>query len=105
VTLGENEEAYGHAWHLPAAPAVTTREFFKLIFQAAGQPLKIQVMPKLVMQALGLVVPPLQNISELFYEFEEPFVVDHSKFDEAFNMPTTPINEAIKITLAWYKAN
>jgi hypothetical protein len=39
---------------------------------------------------------------EMAYEFEKPFVVDSSKFEQAFGMKATPIQEAIKATVAWY---
>jgi len=33
------------------------------------------------------------------------FVVDSSKFTRTFGVQATPLNEAIKTTVAWYKAN
>ena len=41
----------------------------------------------------------------MMYEFEKPFVVDSSKFTKAFGVEGTPLREAIKTTVAWYKAN
>ena len=35
-TLGEHDRAFGEAWHLPAAPPVTGREFLELVFEEAG---------------------------------------------------------------------
>jgi hypothetical protein len=40
---------------------------------------------------------------ELLYEFEEPFVVDHSKFEEAFGEQATPLRESIQRSLRWYR--
>jgi nucleoside-diphosphate-sugar epimerase len=39
----------------------------------------------------------------MLYEFEEPFVVDHSKFEEAFGEQATPLREAIRGTVRWYR--
>jgi nucleoside-diphosphate-sugar epimerase len=39
----------------------------------------------------------------MLYEFEEPFVVDHSKFEEAFGEQATPLREAIQRTVRWYR--
>src|SRR5215212_8524878 len=39
---------------------------------------------------------------EMLYEFEEPFVVDHSKFEQAFGEQATPLREAIADTVRWY---
>jgi nucleoside-diphosphate-sugar epimerase len=105
VMLGENEAAFGQAWHLPACQTLTTRQFLKLIYEEAGQEVNIQVAPKLLMKAMGLFVPPVRGISELFYEFEEDFVVDHRKFEQTFGNHATPLREAIRTTLAWYRKN
>jgi NADPH:quinone reductase-like Zn-dependent oxidoreductase len=37
----------------------------------------------------------------MLYEFEEPFVVDHSKFEQAFGEHATPLGEAIGDTVRW----
>lgn len=105
VLLGERETALGQAWHLPSAQTITTRQFLALIFEEAGFPLNLQVAPKFLMRAMGLFVPAVRGISELFYEFEEDFVVDHHKFEQAFGNQATPLQEAIRTTLAWYKQN
>ena len=36
---------------------------------------------------------------------EKPFVVDSSQFERAFGVKATPIAEAIKATVAWYRAH
>ena len=40
----------------------------------------------------------------MLYEFEESFVVDHSKFERAFGMRATPLKEGIGNTVRWYRA-
>ena len=39
------------------------------------------------------------------YEFEKPFVVKSRKFERAFGVVATPITDAIKATVAWYRAH
>jgi hypothetical protein len=39
----------------------------------------------------------------MLYEFEEPFVIDHSKFERAFGEHATPLGEAIGYTVRWYR--
>ena len=57
-----------------------------MIFEEAGKPARIQTAPKFVLRAMGLFNPPLREMIEMLYEFEEPFVVDHSDFERAFGM-------------------
>lgn len=105
VTLGECDQALGQAWHIPNSETVTTREFLQMVYQEAGHPFKVMVAPKWLMQIMGLFVPPMRGISENFYQFAEPFIVDHRKFEQAFGdrMQPTPLREAIRATLAWYR--
>ncbi|NOT03932.1 MAG: hypothetical protein HOP27_04965 [Anaerolineales bacterium] len=42
---------------------------------------------------------------EMMYEFEKPFIVDSGKFETTFGMKATPMKEAIKETVAWYKGH
>lgn len=103
VILGERDEALGQAWHSPNAPTVTTREYLALIFKAAGTPFKASAANKLMLQALGLFVPNVREVVEMYYEFAKPFVVDHSKFVKTFGNHTTPLDEAVAKTVAWFR--
>jgi hypothetical protein len=38
----------------------------------------------------------------MMYEFEQPFVVDHSKYVQAFGNHATPTRKGIQRTLEWY---
>ena len=96
VVLGEREEALGRAWHLPSPETVTTRGFVETIFEEAGKPARVQAAPKILLRAMGLFNPPLRETIEMLYEFEEPFVVDHSAFERAFGIGATPLRKAIR---------
>ncbi|CAN5644423.1 SDR family oxidoreductase [soil metagenome] len=101
--LGEREEALGRAWHLPSPETTTTREFVQTIFQEADKPARIQAAPKILLRALGLFDSALRQTIEMLYEFEEPFIVDHSRFAGAFGNHATPLREAIGRTVRWYR--
>ncbi len=103
VILGAREEALGQVWHLPNPETVTTRQFVEMIGSALGKPVKIQATPKLLLQAIGLFNPTLREVAEMVYQFEEPFVVDDSKFTQAFGKLATPLPEAIAATVAWWR--
>ena len=103
VVLGEREEALGQAWHLPSPETVTTREFVGRIFEEVGRPPRVQVAPKILLRAIGLFNPGIRETIEMLYEFEEPFVVDHSRFERAFGGRATPLGEAIADTVRWYR--
>jgi nucleoside-diphosphate-sugar epimerase len=102
VILGEREEALGQAWHLPSPETLTTRAFVETIFEEVGKPARVQAAPKILLRAMGLFNPGMREMIEMLYEFEEPFVVDHSKFERAFGEQATPLREAIGETVRWY---
>ena len=102
VILGESDEALGRAWHLPSPEAVTTRRFVEMAFDEVGERAKIQRAPKALLRILGLFNPAMREMVEMLYEFEEPFVVDHSGFARAFGDHSTPLHEAIRDTVRWY---
>ncbi len=104
VVLGEREEALGQAWHLPSPKTVTTREFVGTIFEEVGRPPRVQAAPKILLRAIGLFNPGIRETIEMLYEFEEPFVVDHSKFERAFGEHATPLREAVGETVRWYRS-
>ena len=105
VILGENDEALGQTWHLPSPETVTTRQFLEMVYEETGHSLKMQVMPKFLLRLLSLFNPMLRELDEMLYEFEEPFILDHSKFAQAFGNQATPLREAIRTTIEWFRQN
>jgi nucleoside-diphosphate-sugar epimerase len=105
VTLAQNDKAYGKAWHLPNAETITTHQFLQIVADELGQPLKVQALGKFMVNVLGLFIPVLRESREMMYEFTQDFVVDDSAFKQAFGGQATPLKQAIRETVVWYKAN
>jgi nucleoside-diphosphate-sugar epimerase len=102
VVLGEREAALGQAWHVPNPPTLTQRELMTLFFEAIDQPPKMSGMGKIMMSFGGLFIPEARETAEMMYEFEKPFVVDHSKYARTFGDHATSA-EAVTQTLDWYR--
>jgi nucleoside-diphosphate-sugar epimerase len=106
VLLGERDEALGQAWHVPSdRTQITQRELGALVFKEVGLPPKMSGVGKLMLSVAGIFIPGARESVEMLYEFEKPFVVDSSKFERAFGVVATPIETAIKATVAWYRAH
>ena len=106
VILGERDEALGQAWHVPSdRPQITQRQFAELLYRETGQPLKASAVTKPMMALAGLFIPGARETVEMMYEFEKPFVVDSGRFERTFGVVATPIADAIKATVAWYRAH
>ncbi len=105
VILGENDDAFGQAWHVPSAEPITQRELITMVFQEAGTTPKIGSMGTMMLRIGGLFVPAAREVIEMMYEFNKPFIVDSSKFTKRFGMTATPYRQSIAETIAWFKAH
>ena len=105
VTLGTHDEALGQVWHVPSAETLSTRAFARLVFEAAGRPLKLGAMPSVLLTVVAMVNPTLRAVREQQYQRDAPWVVDHSKFVRAFGLAVTSHRDAIEVTLDWYRSN
>jgi nucleoside-diphosphate-sugar epimerase len=103
ATLGTDDRAIGQVWHLPGPETVTTRALLELVAVEVGHPVGVRSASKLVVRALGLVKPTMRGLAEMAYEFEEPFVLDTTKYQSTFGVAGTPLPAAIRETVAWYR--
>ncbi len=99
--LGLDPRSLGHVWHVPNAPAVTSRAFFQMAFDLAERSPKFRKIGMIEMKLLGLFIPPLREMVEMIYEFDRPFLVDDSKFKTTFGDIATPLSVSLARTVAW----
>ncbi len=104
ATLGTNDAALGRAWHVPSASPVTQRDYLDAIGAVIGKPLQARTAGALLLRALGLFNPSAGEMVEMLYEFERPFVMDSSDFSRTFGIVHTPLDVAIRETIAWNQA-
>jgi len=103
ATLGTDARAAGQVWHLPGPATGTTRALLDLVAAQIGHPVGIRPVPKLALRALALASPVLRELAETSYQFDQPFVMDTSKYQSVFGPAGTPLADAIAATLAWYR--
>ena len=105
VLLGERDEALGQAWHIPSPETVSTRQVLDLIYAETGHSTKVRAAGKLMVRFLGLFNPQARELVEMMYEFTEPFVLDSAKFVDTFGDISTPLPDAIRDTVTWFREN
>ena len=106
VILAEHAAADGQVWHVPAAPALSGREFVELAARVAGAPARPAVLSLRSVRLLGVVVPILREFPEIMDQWDRPFVSDAGKFMAAFGPFTVTAHEdALRETLDWYRAH
>lgn len=104
ATLGERDEALGRAWLLPVvSPPPTQRDLARRIGEQLGRPVRTQALPKAAIRAFGLVDPFMREFVEMFYQYREPQIVDSRAFEHAFGFSATPLDEALRETISWYR--
>ena len=104
VTLAQSEKSWGEVWHLPVAPAESTRAVVERFGRELGTPLQTRVVPGFVLQVMGLFVPPVKELLEMRYQWQAPFVLDDAKFRAAFGGTATSLDEGVRATVKWMKS-
>jgi nucleoside-diphosphate-sugar epimerase len=100
VRLSETPEAWGQAWHVPNAPAVSTRAFGEQAAAIAGTSLRMRPAARWQLRLLGRLVPAVDEVVEMLYEFEHDWVVDHTPYATLIGNHATPLPEALATTVA-----
>lgn len=103
ITLSRRTEAYGRAWHTPNHQTISTAAMTRLFAAALGTPIKTRTVSPFMLSLAGLFVPVVREMQEMRYEFEEAYVVDDSQFRAAFGAMTTPLPDAVRATVAWFR--
>ncbi|MFG2569318.1 NAD-dependent epimerase/dehydratase family protein [Streptomyces sp. NPDC048567] len=101
ATLGENPDGDGRVWHLPTAPALTTRQIMDLVAQRIGRPLNLTVIAE--PRPFG----PFDEVfmaeyAEMFYQHTEAQIVDSTAIEKAYGLTPNPMPSTVDATLAWY---
>ena len=103
VGLAHDEDAYGRAWHVPNAPAGSTRDFIRLLEAELGHPIKVRLAGPLMLRLVGLFSPGAGEMVEMLYEFTDPYVVDSGTYTARYGAQPTPYATGIRETVAWYR--
>ncbi len=91
-------------WMLPCQPAVTTREMGKRFEPFLGRSVNMKAMPGWLLKSLGMFMPIMRELGEMTYQWDEPFIVDDSRFRENFNDRPASVDEAAKTTVEWARS-
>jgi nucleoside-diphosphate-sugar epimerase len=100
AVLGRTPEAFGQTWHLPtASEAITGEALVRLACELAGQPFRMQTVPRWLLKVMGLFVPALRENEEMMYQLEHDYRFDSRKIEQAFGLRATPYREGLAATL------
>ncbi|MEV4893023.1 NAD-dependent epimerase/dehydratase family protein [Nonomuraea sp. NPDC055795] len=101
ITAAADERAWGRAWHVPTNEPMTFRQIGAGMAAVLGRPApKMSVLPWPVLRVAGLFNPLIGEFRHIRYQFVAPFVLDSSAFQRTFDVAPTPVDEALKASLA-----
>lgn len=101
--LVEDERADGHAWILPAAPALTQRQMLELINRHLPRSVPVKRLGPGMLRVGALFSAQIRGTWQVAHQFGQPWLVDASRFERTFGaVPTTSHDEAIAETVAWF---
>lgn len=91
-----NEKAWGQAWHVPSPEPVTIRQALRDIAEAAAAPApRISTVPRWALRPGYPFVPLLRELDEVLYQWERPFVMDHSRTTEQLGLQPAAWDQVI----------
>ncbi|WP_031034395.1 NAD-dependent epimerase/dehydratase family protein [Streptomyces sp. NRRL F-5650] len=103
ATLGERPDGDGRVWHLPTAPAVSTREIHTMVEKRVGRPLNVVVLER--PRPFGPFDEQMMaEYEEMFYQHTEPQIMDSAAFEGYFGAAPTPLVDTVDATVTWYEA-
>lgn len=97
----ESELSGNPVWMLPCQPAVTTRELANRFSPYLEIPVCMKQMPNWASKTLGLFMPVMRELSEMSYQWNEPFIIDDSRFRRTFEVALISVDEAAMETVKW----
>ena len=105
--LGTDDRSLGQVWIVPSQPPMSQRQLAEMVYREAGftEIPKIKGLGKMMVRVGGLFSPAVRETVEMMYEWEKPYAVDSSKFERTFGVHPTPIEEVVRASVAWYRAN
>lgn len=102
VNVGTATDTFGQVWHVPNAPAISPKTWVQLFETETNQKAKVMVLPKVAVWATGLFNPLVREFLELSYQFEYPYLVNHSKYVARFGDHSTNPLAIVQETTKWF---
>lgn len=108
VELGVDGAGWGEAWHVPQCATCTGRgaadavaNLTKLA-KVAKKPAKLNMVSTWMLHIIGIFMPPAKEMIEMLPNFENPYLVDDSKWRSRMKTRATPWETALAETAFSY---
>ena len=99
------DDVFGRPWMLPCRPPETLRDLVRRLETPLGSPIALTTVPGWLFGVLGMFMPPLGELREMRYQWQEPFVIDDTAFRERFTVWPEEADRAAVATVAWARTH
>jgi len=104
VELALDDSAYGQVWHLPVGKPITIDDALTMMNKIMGTHFKASYMPRSMLGLLSIMVPPVKEVKEMLYQFDNPYVMSDKKFRNKYpNFHTTSYEDGFKVMIDSFK--
>lgn len=91
-----SSNAWGRAWHVPSHPARTQRDMIGIFARTLGvDPVPVRGIGRATIRAGGIISPMLREIGEVYYQFDQPFVMDDAETRIEFGLAPTNFDDIV----------
>ncbi len=106
VELALEDSTYGQVWHLPVGRPITFDMVNIMLNAELGTTYKLTYIPKMMRKILSIFIPPIREVEEMLYQFENPYEMNFDKFKKQFpNFKVTPYQEGLNKMVKSFKQN
>jgi len=95
--LGQNPGSDNQIWHMPTAAPLKGIGFIEIAASIYGVDPKYMVIKKFMMQLFGLFNKPVNELVEMYYQYDHDYNFNSAKFEKAFNVKPTSYQDGIKL--------
>ncbi|GAB3550024.1 NAD-dependent epimerase/dehydratase family protein [Arthrobacter tumbae] len=104
IAAAARKELWNSVLHAPTTAAPTFRGIAKEFARAAGSPEpRIKPVPGWMVRLLGKFPGDLRELSEMLYQFENPFVMDSAHSEVLLGLRPTPLQDGAAATVSWWQ--
>jgi len=103
VAVAGEAGSFGQTWHVPSARTLTNRATIEAILEAGGHQASCQFMPGWLKALSDFFNRANRDLRESAHLLEQPWVVQAERLADRFGFLPTPLEEAIRATVEWYR--
>jgi nucleoside-diphosphate-sugar epimerase len=106
VALALDEGTHGQVWHLPVGELITIDAVNEILNEELGTTFKVSYVSKIMRKLLALFIPPITEVEEMLYQFENHYEMSCQKFMTHFpDFKITSYKEGISKMVESFKTN